>query len=74
MAVRFFNDWGPDNKERLLIEIEFPTDSIGERHAAVHAAKSEDIETYAAEYETYAAAERKRQGDQGEPEEAAPAA
>ena len=56
MAVRFFNDAGPDGEERLLIGTTYDEPAPPVAHIvneAVRVATEEDVATYAAEYQTY---------------------
>lgn len=55
MNVRFFADWGPDGKSRVLIGISRPTDDRGELSEAVRVATEADQAAYPDAYEAYRA-------------------
>lgn len=53
MDIRFFNDWGPDGKPRLLIGVSTPVADRGEAREAVRVATPDDVDHYPAAYEAY---------------------
>lgn len=55
LQVRFFNDWGPDNSERLLIGFAPVETDIGQRREAVRVATQADQDRYPGPYQAYRA-------------------
>ena len=66
MQIRFFNDWGPDGRERLLIGVSPDDEDRGQAREAVRVATAEDVELHRGPYEAYLATFRERQQQHGD--------